>query len=191
MTITDWIQAIAMVVLVGATIFYAYQAKKSRDNAEASVNEMKEQRLSEARPYLLLRLPERIVQWNNSPDLREHRPLSFQITIHNAGKGPAINLYAALWNRGESRHVHDSKGYLVPNEEWQAEINRSTATTGERNGWLPQLRNITKQNETEIIAVEYEDIHKRTWVSYLYLEKYAQDNAFVIAGEQNTVEIKP
>jgi len=38
MTITDWIQAIAMVVLVGVTIFYAWQAKKASNSAKASAD---------------------------------------------------------------------------------------------------------------------------------------------------------
>jgi predicted histidine transporter YuiF (NhaC family) len=60
MTTTDWVQAIAMVVLVVVTIFYAYQAKKARDSAEASAQasvkmaeETREQRYSESLPLLV------------------------------------------------------------------------------------------------------------------------------------------
>jgi len=135
-------------------------------------------------------LTDRVVQWGDRPDLREHRPLSFPITILNGGKGPAIDLYTALWNRGESRYVYDRKGYLIPGEEWQAEISRSTPLTGEKEEWLPKLRDIVEQNKPGIIAVECKDIHKRTWVSYLYLEKHAQNSAFIVAGEHNIMELK-
>ena len=197
MTITDWIQAISMLVLVAITSIYAWRthviSKATREQADTSMEiakEMREQRLSEARPYLLLRLTDRVVQWGDRPDLREHRPLTFPITILNGGKGPAIDLYTALWNKGERRYVYERKGYLIPGEEWQAEISRFTTLTGEKEGWLPQLRNIVGQNKTEIIAVEYKDIHKRTWISYLYLEKHAQDSDFVVAGEHNIMELK-
>ena len=60
MTITDWIQAISMVVLVGVTIFYAYQAKKASGSAKASAEanvrmaeEMREQRVMVSRPLLI------------------------------------------------------------------------------------------------------------------------------------------
>ena len=197
MTTTDWIQAIAMVVLVGVTIFYAYQAKKASDSAKASADASvkmakatREQLLSEARPYLLLKLTERVVQWNDRPDLREHFPCSFPITILNAGQGPALNLYTALWKKGESRHVYEHKGYLIPGEEWQAEISRTITLEGQKEGWLPELSDIVEQNKIGIIAVECKDIQKRTWVSYMYLEKHPYEDAFVVEGEQNIVEIK-
>ena len=184
--VIDTAQAIGLIITFALVLVTVTYVKRTAEMAK----EMREQRLSEARPYLLLRLTERVVQWNDSPDLREHFPRTFPITILNGGKGPAIDLYTALWNKGESRYVYDCKGYLIPGEEWQAEISRFTTSTGEKEGWLPQLRNIVGQNETEIIAVEYKDIHKRTWISYLYLEKHAQDSAFVVAGEHNIMELK-
>src|SRR4030042_2055500 len=132
MTITDLIQAISMVVLVIITGIYAWGtyviSKATKEQAEASVKmaeEMKEQRLSEAQPYLLLRLKDRLVQWDGiSPDY------TFTITIINAGKGPAIDLYTALWNKGEKRYVPHSQNYLIHGEEWQAEVSRYTQLTG-------------------------------------------------------------
>ena len=197
MTVSDLTQIILMGLLVAITGIYAWRTfaisnatKKQADASVKMAEEMKEQRLSEAQPYLLLRLTDRVVQWNDRPDLREHFPRTFPITILNGGKGPAIDLYTALWNKGERRYVYERKGYLIPGEEWQAEISRFTILTGEKEGWLPQLRNIVGQNKTEIIAVEYKDIHKRTWISYLYLEKHAQDSDFVVAGEHNIMELK-
>ena len=184
------IEIMLLFALVFVTFIYAKRTAEIADATKEQAEEIKEQRLSEARPYLLLRLTERVVQWNDRPNLREHFPPTFPITILNGGKGPAIDLYTALWNKGERRYVYDRKGYLIPGEEWQAEISRFTTLTGEKEGWLPQLRNIVGQNETEIIAVEYKDIHKRTWISYLYLEKHAQDSAFVVAGEHNIMELK-
>jgi len=186
----EWVEISLLAGLVAATgalaVYAAGQAYASVEMAK----EMREQRLSEARPYLLLRLKDRVVQWNNSPDLREHRPLTFPITILNGGKGPAIDLYTALWKKGESRHVYEHKGYLIPGEEWQAEISRTITLEGQKEGWLPELSDIVEQNKTGIIAVECKDIQKRTWVSYMYFEKHPYEDAFAVEGEQNIVEIK-
>ena len=60
MTLTDWIQAISMVVLVGVTIFYAWRtfaiSRATKQQADASAKmakEMKEQRYSESLPLLV------------------------------------------------------------------------------------------------------------------------------------------
>ena len=197
------IDLILLFVLVVITTTYAKRTAEISDTTKEQTNAIKqqanasmkmaesakEQLLSEAQPYLLLRLKDRVVQWNNiEPD--KHRPTEFQVTIHNAGKGPAINLCTALWHPYKSRFVCERKGYLVAGEKWQTTISRFPTLIEEKEGWLPKLGDIVEQNKTGIIAVECKDIHKRTWVSYLYLEKHAQDNAFVIEGEQNIMEIK-
>lgn len=177
-----WMEISLLVGLVGATVVYALLTFTQG-------REMREQRLSEARPYLLLRLKVSAVQWNNiKPD--KHRPIDFQIIVHNAGKGPAIKLHAALWHPYKSHFVGENKGYLLSGDEWETTISRFTESIEEKEGWLPKLRDIVEQNKTEIIAVECKDIYKRTWVSYLYLEKHVYEDAFVIEGEQNIVELK-
>ena len=195
MTISDLVQVILMGLLDVVTGIYAWRthviSKATKAQADASVEtaeEMREQRLSEAQPYLLLRLKVSAVQWNNI-ETDKHRPTEFQVIIHNAGKGPAINLCTALWHQSKSRFVCERKGYLVAGEEWEAPISRFTTLIEEKEGWLPKLKDIVEQNKTGIIAVECKDIHKRTWISYLYLERLAYADAFVTEGEQNIVEL--
>ena len=190
------IQILITFTLVGVTLAYVKRtadiARAAKEQAEASVKmaeEMREQRLSEAQPYLLLRLKARVVQWD-SIEQDKHRPTEFEITIQNVGKGTATDLYAALWHPHKSRFVGESKGFLVPNEDWETTISRFTTLIEEKEGWLPKLRDIVEQNKTGIIAVECKDVHKRTWVSYLYLESHAIEKAFVIGGKQNMVELK-
>jgi hypothetical protein len=189
MTATDLIQAIAMVVLVGITVFYAWQAKKASDNAAASVKETKEQRLGEAQPYLLLRLQDEAILWNEVEQGK--RPSTeFSITIRNEGKGPAINIWAALWSLNKI-YYGDSKGYLAPKEEWATTISRRSVTdeSFKKGGWLAKLGRVVKHNSPGIVAVEYKDIHHRTWVSYLRLELHHSVNGSVMEGEQNIVEL--
>jgi hypothetical protein len=172
MTTTDWIQAIAMVVLVAITGIYVWRtyviSNATRKQAETSVKmaeEMRAQRLSEARPYLLLRLKLEggdALLWEGHESSKPRGEL--EVTIINAGKGPAINLDAALWHRENTYFIADRKGFLAPSEEWQANISRLNAGMEEKEGWLPELREVFKYDEPTI-AVEYQDIHKRKWAS--------------------------
>ena len=59
----------------------------------------------------------------------------------------------------------------------------------EKEGWVAELREIIQHDGTGVIAVEYQDIHRRTWASYLYLERHVDVDAFVMEGGQNITEI--
>jgi len=197
MTPSDYIivQTILMIILVSATIFYAYQAKKASDSAKTSAEasakmaeEMREQRLSEAQPYLVLRLrgeEHDTFNWSEPSS-----PQNFPVTILNAGQGPAINLYAALWHRHKTYFVADTKGYLTPREEWQTYISGFNLGIEEEKGWLPELRELVNPDYPGAISVEYQDVYKRRWVSYLCLERHPEMPQFVVEAEQNIVELK-
>ena len=200
MTTTELVTIILTVVLVIITGIYAWRtfaiSKAAKKQADASVKmaeETREQRLNEARPYLLIRLAERIVQWDGI-DLDENPLEEFQVTIRNAGKGPAINIKAGLWHPTE-RIGASPKGYLSPDEEWEATISKLPMSAYVDNFyddgtvWLPEFRDIVEQDYPGIIAVEYQDIHKRTWVSYLYLQRVTGEEAYVVGVRQSIVQV--
>ena len=187
--LSDRIQILLMFGLVAVTSFYAWSASRQADASVKMAKEMKEQRLSEARPYLLLRLDlayDELLQWDTYQG--KLAPEEFKVTIRNAGKGPAINLEASLWHSTEI-YPSDTKGYLASDQEWEATISKLTVGIGEEV-WLPELRNFIKQDDPGVIVVKYQDIYKRTWVSYLYLERHIEVGAFVMEDEQNIVELK-
>lgn len=187
----DWAQIMLMLSLVCVTGFYAWQAKKASDNAEISVKEMKEQRLSEAQPYLLLRLADSAIQWVEI-ESGKRPPTEFSIIMRNEGKGPAINVRVALWHP-ERIYFVDTKGYLVLSEEWKATISRLNTGAVEmgiaKEGWLPELKGVVKQDSPGIIVAECKDIHQHTWISYLYLEWHHSVDGYVMEGEQNIMEL--
>jgi len=152
--------------------------------------EMRGQRLSEVQPYLLIRLAGEVVQWDNTE--QDKRPSEFEVTIRNVGKGPAINLWAALWGPMKA-YAGDSKGYLAPGEEWQVAISRVSTSAVElgieKQGWLPELVEIVKKYDPGTVAVKYQDIHRRTWVTYLLLERHVDIPVYVLEAEQNIVEL--
>ena len=146
--------------------------------------------MEEAPPYLLLRLKDETVQWIDI-EPNERRPTKFEVTMRNAGNGPAINLWAAWWSH-EKSFFGDSKGYLAPNEEWTTGIsNISTMIVrlgAEKEIWLPELRKVIENKYPGIVTVKYNDIHHRVWVSYLCLERHHLVDGYVMEGDQNIVE---
>ncbi len=129
MTVTDCIQIALMAILVGTTIFYAYQAKKARDSAEASAQasvrmaeEMREQRYSECLPLLVVAITQRIPHQGLNPD--EHLYSVLQTGIgatfewRNLGKGVAINARFSLW--GLPLDSHPGKVLFFPPREAKA-----------------------------------------------------------------------
>lgn len=185
----DWAQILLMIGLVTVTAVYAFSTQKQANASMKMAKEMKEQRLSEARPYLLLRLDlayDELLQWDTYQG--KPAPQEFKVTIRNAGKGPAINLEASLWHSTEI-YPSDTKGYLASDQEWEATISKLAVGIGEEV-WLPELRNFIKQDDPGVIVVKYQDIYNRTWVSYLCLERHGDIDAFVMEGEQNIVELK-
>ena len=177
MTASDVIQIVLMGLLVVVTGIYAWRT------------------FAIARPYLLLRLAKGTVQWNGIDP--NERPLGeFEVAVKNVGKGPAINVLLGLWHPVEPHHL-SSKGYLATGEEWQETIEKDYIREYNEEdklelakAWLPKLKEIVKQDYPGVIAVEYQDIHKRTWVSYLYLVKITGLEAYVAEWEQAIVELK-
>jgi len=177
----EWAQILILLGLVTVTGMYALSTRKQADASMKMAEAM-------TRPYLLLRLDladDEFFQW----DTYEGKSPSdeFNVLIRNAGSGAAKNLYASLWSRKDV-YPYTSRGSLAPNEEWKASISKLNVGIDDKI-WLPKLREFIKY-EDPVIAVTYQDIYNHTWVSYLCLERQVDIDAFVMDGEQNTVELK-
>ena len=102
--VTDWVQAIAMIVLVGVTIFYAWQAKKARDSAEASAEasvRMAKEMSNTMSPFITM-------QWGAAD--RNNKRIS--ANLENKGFGPALNLKCYLSHK-ELDCNHKFGGYTT------------------------------------------------------------------------------
>ncbi len=60
----------------------------------------------------------------------------------------------------------------------------------EKDSHLPELRQVIKREYPGVVTVKYNDIHQRTWVSYLCLERHVDIEYFVMEEEQSIVELK-
>ena len=160
MTATDWVQAVAMVVLVGVTIFYAWQAKKARDSAEASArasmrmaDEMKEQRLSMYKPHII---PEYLGAARG-----QHFVEKVNIIFRNERGGSALNadlyLFHQVFRFGKFRYpkailVGDSIRHDFHVEEPNVDINQGIVA-----------------DSVATVIVNYEDVSGKPWHSTLEL----------------------
>ena len=185
--LAEFLQILLMFGLVTVTIVYAWSASKQASASRKMAEEMKEQRLSEAHPYLLLRLKDEAIQWEEIENKRP--PNEFGIEIRNEGKGPAINVWAALWDARKT-FFGDSRGYLAPIEKWETSITRTSIMLGNITAqFLPNLSEIVEQPMPGIIAVSYNDVHKRKYVTYLYLCRHHSLDGYLMEGEQNMAEV--
>ncbi|MFC2071429.1 hypothetical protein ACFLUU_01740 [Chloroflexota bacterium] len=158
--------------LVVITALYAHSTEKMAE-------EIREQRLSEARPYIMLRLAGKFVKLGGE---------ELKVTMENVGKGPAKNVSVGLWNL-DYDSVVTTKAYLGPNEDCEVEVSRSFGEPHKGNLWLPELKELVRKYSGKTVAVEYEDIHNRAWASYLYLEETGTPGYFM-DGELGIVEVK-
>ena len=146
MSITDWIQAISTLVLVGVTVFYAWQSKKT-------VNEMKKQRYDTVRPVIDIyrdptgedKMSEAIAAIDGNPT----RGLS--CVLHNIGLGPAIDLYTYIQtSNGSQRYDY------------------GTLAVGEKTPRM-NLSMINEANEDHprdlLLIAEYKDVYDREFFS--------------------------
>jgi len=187
--LAELVQILLMFGLVTVTSVYAWSASRQANASVKMAEEMKELRLSEAQPYLLLRLKDEAIQWDEIENKRP--PNEFGIEIRNVGKGPAINIWAALWDARKS-FFGNSRGYLAPGENWETSITRTPIMLGNLTAqFLPNLSEIIEQHMPGIIAVSYNDVHKRIYMTYLYLCWHHSLDGYLMEGEQNMAEVNP
>ena len=169
MTPSDYIlvQTILMIILVSATIFYAYQAKKASDSSKASADasaemtkEVKEQRYSESLPLLVPTI---------IPTLRELAANEFvayealvsgngiKVMWRNVGKGVAINSQVSFYTARTST----GKAWFFPPREFGA-----LEVGGQKEIDYSKILNDAQLHEISGIyhprlQAEYQDIYKR------------------------------
>jgi hypothetical protein len=194
--------------LAAMTYWYAkrtgHMAEATRRQADASaemVREMREQRLSEERPNLLLHV-ERPDQLNwtfphgaGSDDIYSMYPTAVTCTVHNAGRAPAKELTLTLLHPHMGFEIV-RKGYLLVNESWIPEPMvladpLGQALSGQEpvalSEWLERqgaTRDPVGDNYNAALVVGYRDISGLPWATYLILglstrtdERFPRDDA--------------
>lgn len=172
------IQAFAVVALVVVTGAYAWFTRRM-------VREMRQQRLAEDRPYLLIDVANAgELEWHEPKGEEEQAkfwlhtyPLSLVCRIHNAGRHVAKEvevtaLHPGVWFAARG------KGFLLPGDTWETDVKSSMSLThimgGEPLGlskWLeahgaslPEPG--AGQYDAGVVAF-YRDIHNVDWATCL------------------------
>jgi len=108
-TITDWAQAISMVVLVIVTGIYVWRthiiSKATKEQADASVEmaeEMREQRIMTSRPVIIQKA---VVETETEYRTHDSKDWFSYFDIYNAGNGPTIELEVSLLNKNKELFV--------------------------------------------------------------------------------------
>ncbi len=107
MTITDWIQAISMVVLVGITTFYAWRthaiSKATKEQSDASVKMAKHMVKPKLIPYLKL-----------VGDFSADRYVQFEAGVDNDGNGPAYDIKGKIYDStGENNDKRSDSSLML------------------------------------------------------------------------------
>ncbi len=163
MTTTDWIQAIAMVVLVVITGIYVWRthviSKASEKQAEASVKmaeEMRDSRYSESLPILTPTIPPILIS-EKLPMESLQSGAAVKVKWCNVGKGVAIDSRFSFWtvpaSSGHARFFPPSDVYALRTGEsaevdYGKRLNDSQAISVP-DTYIPRLE------------AEYKDIYER------------------------------
>ena len=179
MTITDWIQAISMVVLVLVTGIYAWRtfaiSKATKKQADASVKmaeEMKEQRVTASRPVVVQKaVHEKDIYEGSTKDYFSH------FEAYNKGNGPAIEVEISLLDNDKNLIESHRKSFLGAGEP-PIEF-RPTSLAARR------------ENSTCYLVCEYQSILSsgprkmwyQTWLPFKLSKSSEKDKIYVVAGE--------
>ncbi len=98
MTVTDWIQAISMLILVVVTVIYAWRTHVISKATREQAKEMKAQRVMASRPVIIQKAV--------------HDDRSSHFEIYNAGNGTAIELQIILLGQWKKPLDGKREGFL-------------------------------------------------------------------------------
>lgn len=168
MTITDWIQAISMVVLAIITGIYAWRthvmSKAAREQADASMTmaeQMRKQRYSESLPLLI---PTVTKNWNTQGLKSNEIPYEYlqtgigiKVVWRSVGKGTAINSRFSFWSAPTSS---GKANFFPPSESGTLEVGGKKEVDYSELLDESQLRDIPQGYHPHLLA-EYQDIYER------------------------------
>ena len=189
------VQAIATVVLVAVTVVYAWrthviskatekQAEATRLQAEASqviAEEAKEQRRDVDKPYLLLEIPQLAnLEWEDlsapgDPDPHNAYPKALVCRLHNAGRGPAKQVYVTIL-QPLARYRALGKDVLMPGISCDLGIEADKFATAFETespmgflAWAEEQQvEIDSESAYDCAAVAFcTDIHERRWATFV------------------------
>jgi len=186
MTITDWIQAISMVILVGITGVYVWRthviSKATKEQAGASAKmaeEMREQRIMSSRPVIIQKA---VVETETQFATFGSKDWFSYFEVYNAGNGPAIEVEISLLNK-EKTPIHSQRKTFLRAGEPPIEFSPSELASLEKS--------------TFYLVCEYQSILSQgtrktwyqTWLPFETVEASKEGEIYVKPGELEFYEV--
>ena len=178
MTVTDWIQAISMLILVVVTGIYAWRTFTISKSTEKQAKEMKEQRVTASRPVVVQKaVHEKDIYEGSTKDYFSH------FEAYNKGNGPAIEVEISLLDNDKNLIESHRKSFLGASEP-PIEF-RPTSLAARR------------ENSTCYLVCEYQSILSsgprkmwyQTWLPFKPSKSSEKDKIYVVAGELEFCEV--
>ncbi len=184
------VQGAATLALVGVTFWYAKTsrsiAKAAKEQAEASVKiaeEMREQRMSEDEPWLVIDVTDQKLadyhEWDEQSNTLRHKrtgkevkpwPLpECTVSVHNDGRRAAINM-EICYLQAQNHYLHSPRRSLLHGKACVVDVTGFPAPYGQRPAWQELLLKRLNVATPGCVIARYEDVHGRSWVSYLDLD---------------------
>ncbi len=186
MTVTDWIQAISMLVLVIATGIYAWRtfsiSRATKQQADASLKmaeETKEQRIMASRPVIIQKA---VIETETELATFGSKDWFSYFEVYNAGNGPAIEVEISLLNK-EKIPIHSHRKTFLRAGEPPMEFSPSELASLEKS--------------TFYLVCEYQSIFShgpqptwyQTWLPFETIESSEEGKIYVKPGELEFKEV--
>ena len=186
MDVSDVVQIALVIVLtatLGAVLWYACETRKQAKASADMAKEMREQRLAEDEPWLILDITDQKFadyhEWDEHANMLRHKVTGEEIVpwplpdctirLHNDGRRAAINIQVC-YLEAANYSLHGACRSLIHGRTCTAEVLGFPAPYGGRPEWQEQLLQRLNVGRPGCIIARYEDVHGRSWVSYLDLD---------------------
>ena len=156
------------------------------------VREMREQRMAEDEPKLILDIGDQNLaeyhEWDEQTGMLKHKHTGEEIKpwplpdctlrVRNEGRGTAMSIEACYLQR-DTHYIHSSRGFLAGGDSDEIKVTGFPAFYGGRPPWQEAAMSRIGAPKPAFIVAYYEDLHGRSWVSYLDLD-WAEMTPYIV-----------
>ena len=193
---------VVLTLTLGAVLWYACEARKQAKASAQMVEEIREQRMAQDEPWLILDIADQKLadyhEWDEQNQTLKHKhtgeevkpwPLpDCTVRVHNAGRAAAVSV-EACYLEAENHYLHSPRGFILQGETCSLELSGFPAFYGRRPLWREEPLHRLSLSRPGCVLVRYYDVHGRAWASYLGLDWYPEMVPYVVPQEQGRLRL--
>jgi hypothetical protein len=192
---TGFAQIILAIGLVLATALYAISATKQADASMKMAEEMREQRITASRPFIIQRAEQKkAAERTITTDYFSH------FEVYNAGNGPAIEVEISLINEEKSLIYSERQSYLRAGESVKllpVEFEKEQSLPDIEPPVIPVPVNVIIRKKRTYLVSEYQNIFSgrqsptwyQTWLPFDASKASKEGEIYVKPGELEFKEV--